>query len=51
MTRHLEAMPVVTGRHDGRQFGFPHRRSRRRKFDNKILFFFSDYPISILYYI
>jgi len=51
MTRHLGAIPVMTVRHDGRQFGFPHRRSRRRKLDNKIPIFFSDYHITILYYI
>ena len=42
------AIPVMTVRHDNRQFELPHRRSRRRRFHDKIPFFSQsiyDYPI------
>ena len=60
MMRHLEAIPVVTGRHDASipvltvrhdepQLVYPHNRPRRRKFYSKILIFFSDYPMTNLH--
>ena len=49
MTRHPGALPVMTVRHDDPRFGFPHGRSRRRRFHNKIPFFFPEHTTIILY--